>query len=117
MLSFIKGLFGSKKPTSTVESQPHPLDIAKYTPPATAPAPTPEQVDKALAVKEWPSQPSTPLAAPEPAPSATSEPTPEPAPVAEKKPRKPRAKKEVVAAPVKTAIPVAAPKTKPRAKK
>lgn len=105
MLSFIKGLFGSKKPTSTVESQPHPLDIAKYTPPAPAQA----DADKILATKEWPFPSSTP--------SVTPEPAPEPAPVAEKKPRKPRAKKEVVAPPVKTAIPVAKPKTKPRAKK
>jgi len=97
MLSFIKGLFGSKKPT---ETQPHPLDIAKYTPPAE-PAPlTQEQADKVLATKAWPFPTSTPPAA-----------APEPAPVVEKKPRKPRAKKEV------SAIPVPKPTTKPRAKK
>jgi hypothetical protein len=97
MISFIKGLFGSKKPT---ETQPHPLDIAKYTPPAE-PAPiTQEQADKVLATKAWPFPTSTPPAA-----------APEPAPVEEKKPRKPRAKKEV------SAIPVPKPTTKPRAKK
>lgn len=98
MLSFIKGLFGSKKPTSTIETQPHPLDIAKYTPPAE-PVQTQEQADKVLATKEWPFPTSTPPA------------TPEPVPVAEKKPRKPRAKKEV------SAVPVPKPTTKPRAKK
>lgn len=100
MLSFIKGLFGSKKPTSTVESQPHPLDIAKYTP-AT---PTQENADKVLAAKEWPFQTPTQTTATEPIP------------VAETKTRKPRAKK-TVATPVKTAVPVAKPKAKPRAKK
>jgi len=99
MLSFIKGLFGSKKPTSTIESKPHPLDIAKYTPPAE-PVQVQEQADKVLATKEWPFPSNTPPAA-----------APESAPVAEKKPRKPRAKKEV------STIPVAKPKTKPRAKK
>jgi len=99
MLSFIKGLFGSKKPTSTIETQPHPLDIAKYTPPAE-PVQAQEQADKVLATKEWPFPTSTPPAA-----------APEPAPVVEKKPRKPRAKKEV------SAIPVPKPTTKPRAKK
>jgi hypothetical protein len=83
MLSFIKGLFGSKQPASTIESQPHPLDIAKYTPPV---APTQEQVDKVLATKEWPFPTNTPPATVEPTPAATI-------PVAEKKPRKPRAKK------------------------
>lgn len=101
MLSFIKGLFGSKKPT---ETQPHPLDITKYTPPAES-VQTQEQADKVLATKEWPFPTSTPPATPE------SVPVTEPAPVAEQKPRKPRAKKEV------SAIPVPKPTTKPRAKK
>lgn len=100
MLSFIKGLFGSKKPT---ETQPHPLDITKYTPPAES-VQTQEQADKVLATKEWPFPTSTP-------PAAAPEPTPVAALVEEKKPRKPRAKKEV------SAIPVPKPVTKPRAKK
>jgi hypothetical protein len=101
MISFIKGLFGSKKPT---ETQPHPLDIAKYTPPAEPAPVTQEQADKVLATKAWPFPTSTPpAAAPEPAPVAV--------PVEEKKPRKPRAKKEV------SAIPVPKPTVKPRAKK
>lgn len=104
MLSFIKGLFGSKKPTSAIELQPHPLDITKYTPP-TEPVQTQEQVDKVLATKEWPFPTSTSPATPE------SVPVTEPAPVTEQKLRKPRAKKEV------SAIPVPKPTTKPRVKK
>lgn len=94
MISFIKGLFGSKK--AAEPTQPHPLEIAKYNPPvAVEPVPVvQEQVDKVLATKEWPfptsTQPSTQPTASndvvEPAPVA-------PAPVAVKKPRKPRAKK------------------------
>jgi len=84
MISFIKGLFGSKK--AAEPTQPHPLEIAKYNPLL----PAQEQVDKVLATKEWPFPTSTQPAASndvvEPAPVA-------PAPVAVKKPRKPRAKK------------------------
>jgi hypothetical protein len=98
MISFIKGLFGSKK--AAEPTQPHPLEIAKYNPPVEPVPVAQEQVDKVLATKEWPFPTSTPPAA-----------APEPAPVEEKKPRKPRAKKEV------SAIPVPKPTTKPRAKK
>lgn len=104
MISFIKGLFGSKKATSTIETKPHPLDVAKYNPPVEPVPVVQEQADKVLATKEWPFPTSTP-------PATAPEPTPVAALVEEKKPRKPRAKKEV------SAIPVPKPTTKPRAKK
>ena len=90
MISFIKGLFGSKK--AAEPTQPHPLEIAKYNPPVEPVPVVQEQVDKVLATKEWPfptsTQPTASNDVVEPAPVA-----PAPAPVAVKKPRKPRAKK------------------------
>jgi len=103
MISFIKGLFGSKK--AAEPTQPHPLEIAKYNPPVEPVPVAQEQVDKVLATKEWPFPTSTSPATPE------SVPVTEPAPVTEQKLRKPRAKKEV------SAIPVPKPTTKPRVKK